>query len=513
MQKVGPVWIARCLGGFCTATLFCLYAVNLIVLRVAPDHYREVIQSAASNGSLVQTVPLPLGSSSLIYAHESNDCILLRMLVYPRKDAPFLGAISPVLPTISGDFARSERNASADGYPPFASCTELSEFMLSPQNFSVIYYHRYLHGPWSYLGLFLAFLSIKSLTVVYVAMSYGLSGFIILLAYLNIRKHRKFGQPFQRDLAFFVLSLTLLLFSGMNVFSYSFTYAPPNLVVWAFLILCYFWPLAAISERRFVVVMIAFGCFTAAFEFMTGGIIIGLTAFLVMLVLGGDQNRNLLFRRAVLGGIVFSLAIGLCFALKMLVVVAVWGRKELAVFQSELALRMGSQHVESYLSPLELRLFERIGVNPSAIERHRAIASIYAFVKLAYSSFVLAFGSHVLGALVIGGGWVAAVVSNWRALVGNRYPSVRPISAILLVAALIAPAWYLVFPNHSIIHSYFMVRPLAWAPGLFFVGFIYRKYSSHLPERKQPLPSSGFSAGQQGAWSRCDTIFRPEGKC
>jgi hypothetical protein len=445
------------------------------VLCEGSDHYRQLVQDAVADGSLAQTVPLPFRTVPPLYAHDIHDCLVLSMLVYPQQGRRTLEAISPILPgePVSLTFP--------DHYPPTYHCRNLARIIADPQAVPMGRYHRYLNGPWTYLGVLLAFARIKTATVVSITVSYGLLGFLALAALRRGWRRRALEQPCARDFGFFTLALSLMLFSGINVFAYSLTLMPADYVVSIFLIFSYFRPLDVMSERRFVMLTTGFGCLTAAFEFMTGGIVVGLTALLTSLALGEAPRAQALFRRALLGGFCFCAAVGICFALKMAVVATLWGPRELTVFGSQLAMRTGASQIVPFMSQKELGLLRRMGLSPSVLEGNRAIATVYAFVRLAYSSFTLAFGSHVLGALLVGGGWVAAVVTNWKGTRSALSLSTRSMSAALLVAALLAPVWYLVFPNHIILHSYFMVRPLAWAPALFLTGLVYRRSVRHSP--------------------------------
>ncbi|MFZ1104437.1 MAG: hypothetical protein WAN86_16585, partial [Hyphomicrobiaceae bacterium] len=80
---------------------------------------------------------------------------------------------------------------------------------------------------------------------------------------------------------------------------------------------------------------------------------------------------------------------------------------------------------------------------------------------------ILGQGSLALGlsAVLLGlAGLAWGTWARWRRLQA-RHERVR--TAIMAAAALIMPAWYLVFLNHTIFHAPFMIRPLV---GLIAIG-------------------------------------------
>jgi hypothetical protein len=93
-----------------------------------------------------------------------------------------------------------------------------------------------------------------------------------------------------------------------------------------------------------------------------------------------------------------------------------------------------------------------------------------------YSAFILGWGSHVLGAAIV---VLPVPLLLWWTYLVVRHRRLRswPIELPAIVgAALIPPAWYLVFLNHTILHSSFMVRPLALSAGLVAVAWIYARH-------------------------------------
>jgi hypothetical protein len=102
---------------------------------------------------------------------------------------------------------------------------------------------------------------------------------------------------------------------------------------------------------------------------------------------------------------------------------------------------------------------------------------------LTYSSFYLAWGSHLLGAAIVllpTPLLVAIGLSSFR----ERNISEAARERVGLAAAGMVPVlWYIVFANHTITHSSYMVRPLALNVALCIVCIV-----SALPRRHSSAP-------------------------
>jgi amino acid transporter len=87
-------------------------------------------------------------------------------------------------------------------------------------------------------------------------------------------------------------------------------------------------------------------------------------------------------------------------------------------------------------------------------------AILYALVKLGRSAKTLGHGSLALGlpfVLIAIAGLAYGARARWHRL-PDRFERTR--TAVLVGAALVTPAWYLVFLNHTIVHATFMIRSL-----------------------------------------------------
>jgi hypothetical protein len=90
------------------------------------------------------------------------------------------------------------------------------------------------------------------------------------------------------------------------------------------------------------------------------------------------------------------------------------------------------------------------------------LAVLYMLARLAYATFVIGFGSPVLGMIIMGTAVVASVallIRRWRCA-DDDVTVVRLL--ILAGSALVMPIWSVVLLNHTLLHAVWMVRPFAW---------------------------------------------------
>ena len=82
--------------------------------------------------------------------------------------------------------------------------------------------------------------------------------------------------------------------------------------------------------------------------------------------------------------------------------------------------------------------------------------------RLAYATFVVGFGSPVLGMVMMGAAIIGALALMIRRARATRDAVTRTRLLVLLGSALVVPAWSVLFLNHTLLHAIWMVRPFAW---------------------------------------------------
>lgn len=264
-----------------------------------------------------------------------------------------------------------------------------------------------------------------------------------------------------RPAAYTAVSFTLLVFYGLPLYGWWPSYSLADIVTVGFLATAYLTPWHHLSAGRRTVMVALFGCLTAYFEFLTGGLLIGacMLAGIVAIEGRGDSGRRLVADTAQ-ALCVFGAAAVLCFALKMALVAAIFGPQELAIFGDALGHR-ASGTILAELSPHLTERYRAIGLDPAIVDKSLLLRIAMMGVALLHASFVLAYGSTPMGAglLLLS---LAIIGLHLLLLIKGRKTDHRAGDYMLVASILILPVWYLAFINHSILHAIWMVRPLAW---------------------------------------------------
>ena len=439
-------------------SMTALFVVNFALTQISPEHYRRVVLQALESGTLATVTHVSFAPGKDIYPFGGNDCLILGALVVPR-DAPLKASVSPRQP-LAG-----EETDSAPGYPAAALCRGLAATMraitrnpAADQFPPPSYYHRYIHGDTTVAALLLGGLSFAAATTTLLVACYAMIAAIAVLALFRLRN----GDAAERRRAgaFLIIAATLACFYGLPVFDRSFSFAPTDLVVFAFILYGFLQPLGAIPLQRLVIAAAVFGSLIAILEFLTGGVPLGLATLVALIGLGQTPDWPTLRNRIGIGMAAFTAAVIACFAYKLLAVATVFGTNELSVFVEMLGQRMGGS-VEVNLSESAKAALSAYHIDPQWLDANILTREAFAGLMLTYSSFFLGWGSHLLGAAIVLVPTPLLVALGWSSYRERRISPVARERLALAAAGAVPVLWYVVFANHTILHSSYMVRPLA----------------------------------------------------
>jgi hypothetical protein len=447
--------------------------ISFAVMGVDQARYREVVNEAATTGSLVDIYRLPFAPSKEFYPHGGDDCLTLAMLIAPRE-ARLKAAVSPMAPVGQvhiGDDGRGD-------FPPHPFCDALAAMLHAQLGLGesvsslpeMAYYHRYIHGTVTIAAVLLSMLSFESASIVLLGTCYALLACLIIATGFRFRSKLQSEQ--RRAAAFLFLGLSLSLFYAIPLFGRSLSFAPIDIVVIGFVLFGLFQPLARVSETKLVLSSASFGTAIAIFDHLAGGIPISLVTLIVLVTVGESQDRRSLIRRLALALAAFLAAIVTCLACKQLLVFAIWGLDPVTDFANRLGKRTGGGVAEELSDSVKHRLKE-VGLSLQWLDSNFGSRIIFAGIMVIYSAFVLGWGSHVLGAAIVILPVPLLLLLTYFATRGRSFQN-WPLELLVMIGAAMIPfAWYLVFLNHTILHSSFMVRPLALSAGLVAVVWIY----------------------------------------
>jgi hypothetical protein len=403
----------------------------------------------AANARHAFTQTWAKGTGRAIPRFGGNDCLFFATLLqdYPGRLAQTISARIP--PADDQPPARA-------GDPTIPACLQLIAALERGGNAdpNAVYYHRYLHGQRLLAALGLAIASPEALGWITL-----LANMVCLLAVLLPALRRWRSEP--RERGFAAIAATLLLFDGLWLFGIYFSFGLSDLVLSIFLVYAYRSGIAQAPEPKFAVAVALFGVATAIFEFLTGGIPFGLALLLGIVAIHGPSEPTALARRALHGSIIFGLAILTAFAIKLALVMLLIEPNVLAEFGGALATRTGSSFVAS-LPPQEIAWVSAFGIDVSSLDRHWAYAVLYMLARLGYATFVIGYGSPIVGMTLMGLAVIASAVLLIRQARCATDTMARLRLLILFASALVMPVWSLVFLSHTLLHAIWMVRPFAW---------------------------------------------------
>ena len=462
-----------------------LFLVNLAVTGLGPDRYRDVVLEAMRDGTLTRTVRQPLAPGREIPLVGGTDCLVLGMLVV-RRDTPVMASISPRVPDVHDRVLEQPE----PGFGNDLFCRLLGKTMGvhlgKPVAVTVLNHHRYLHGTFTLAALTLALVPLRVAGLVWVSLCFFAVAVLALAAVLRMRSPDPDER--RRALTFLIIAAALATFYALPIFGRAFAHAPSDLVLIGFLLFGLLFPVNALPERTFAIVVALFGAAIAILEMLTGGIPIGLAAVITVVALGGAPQdvapagadplhhhgrapghgiraalagvgHALMRRRLIVGVACYAAAITACFVTKLVGIALVWGPDEVGLFFGLLGMRMIG---EIGAWPLLDQWAARFGFDAGLFDRSVLARLVVTFVMITYSGFVLAWGSHALGAalVLLPVPLLAVLTCVAQRRVDREQWRLLP-QPLLLVASLVPFAWYLAFTWHTATHSYFMVRPLA----------------------------------------------------
>ena len=346
----------------------------------------------------------------------------------------------------------------------------------------MVYYHRYIHGSVTIATLLLSVFSFKDATTLLLATCYALLAWLIIAATLRLRS--KLPSERRRGAAFLFIGLSFALFYALPLFGRSFCFAPMDIVIIGFTLFGLLQPFGKISELRLVLSAALFGTAIAIFDRLVGGIPTALMILIVLVVLGEAQDGKAFIRRLLLVLVAFLAAVIASLVYKQLVVLAIWGPDALLDFAGRLGQRTGGGVTEELSDNVKQRL-DVVGLSLSWLDANFASRILFAGIMLIYSAFILGWGSHALGAAIVILPVPILLLLTYFVTRGRRFQS-WPLEPLVIVSAAIIPfGWYLVFLNHTILHSSFMARPLALSAGLVAVAWMYAsRLTLPAPERR-----------------------------
>lgn len=430
-----PLAARAALGGLVAAPI-ALLAFLLFVIANYQGLGRDLpaaeahVRAAYASGALQDVDWLP--GNTDIGRHQYNDCLIIYMALNQQADTTEL-MTSPIKPmprnteTMCGAlraFAAGDKSAGRTG----------------------AWYHQYIHGHTMLARYLLPVMSVEAVRNLFHTVQTLLVLAGILLTMLALVRGRRPTE----SLFWLIIFLAFSRWFGLESYGQSLSHGPSDAIILTYLL---FLAISAsrggLSRWTSLVVAALFGSLTAIFEFLTGGIPLGLA-----IIIGGlpfalrDDNSAEQFDRVVEALAAFCFAVIACLAFKLGLAFYVFGIDSFRESASQLQVRMGMGSAEA---------------SPSLIE---------AVKKLVKGINSIAAGMHVLAGATL----LAAIgFGTWggRLLMRIGDHAARARTLHLAASNLVIVAMLLLLWQHTIVHAWFMERIFVWTIGTGFALFTF----------------------------------------
>jgi hypothetical protein len=393
-------------------------------LPAAEAHVRE----AYAAGVLQDADYLP--GDTGIGRHQYNDCLILYMAIDQQAPAEQL-AVSPIKPI---------------QHPDESLCHALRRYVGgdTTSGRTGAWYHQYIHGHTMLARWLLPSLSVEAIRNLYHT---GLSLLVlagIAVAMVGLASGRRRAE----NLFWLIIFLAFSRWFGLESYGQSLSHGPSDAVVLGYLlVLATGSARGGLAPRCSLLAAACFGALTAIFEFLTGGIPLGLA-----IIVGGlpfalaDSAPRAVLERVIEATAAFCAAVVACLAFKVMLALWVFGLESFRESAAQLSVRIG------------------VGAGPSDL------GLLHMAKSLTKGLNSLAAGMHVLAGAILA---TAAIAGLWGARQlaksGDRVARARAfhlLASNAVIVALLALLW-----QHTIIHAWFMDRTFVWTIATGFALF------------------------------------------
>lgn len=428
---------AALIGALVATALFSAFCVlNYASLDRNLPAARQTIRDAFAAGTLQDIDWLP--GNTDIGRHQFNDCLILDMSI-DQRGTPAQMMVSPLQwPFDNGN--------------SLGMCRDLRRMVDGqPLSARLQYYHRYIHGQTMLARYLLPHLSVAAIRNLYfglitIVVTTGLSVAMTGLARGGARR--------MQHLFWLITFLAFSRWFGLESYGQSLGHAPSDFVLLAYMLFLALASLRGGLGRRAAIASAAlFGAATMSFEFLTGGIPLGLALIVGGLPFALRRDIESDMQACVIEALTaFSAAVATCILLKILLAIWVFGLESLWESLHYLGVRLGVPGVEAEdLGPIRF-----------------AKAIVKGFDSLGTGMLLM---NALMIALAIGAGTWGAT----RIFRGHDHDA-RTRARLLLLSNVVILLWIAVFREHMIVHAWFMDRMFTWTIasgfGLFAVALL-----------------------------------------
>jgi hypothetical protein len=420
-----------------------VFAVNAAILTHGHERVRAAIEGAVADGSIRDTGgfgPISLLSAPMkreIYAH---DCLLWTTILVPATDL-----LAMVFRTPRLDAAEGLKDPRAPGNPDCQAVLQFLDGDASSAKPTLVYYDRYILAQRAIIQLLLEHFSVR--TAMLAPKFTTISAFVLVFLWAWHKRAFEVGA----------LAALFLLFFGLSHFGGMLYFAPIDVTHAMVLLFAISRPIASTPPRILALLGALYGSFVAIFEVLIGGIPMALVLLSLLTGISAESRRSFIHGISLL---VFSFAVAViaCFAIKLLVVQAIFGGNAFTDYFGPLLHRLHGDFIPEANQPL-LRYLSDRGVD---IETLVAYPILYMVASYTYWSRLIGWGSSVFGVALVATGMILLLGATLYAFRRKRRQSVSIPPSLFgcWLGVGILLLWISLFWNHTMLHAFFMARLL-----------------------------------------------------
>ena len=385
-------------------------------LSVDRNSLVQPVVAAFAHGALDADASWLHGNTE-IGSHQYNDCLILFQAMDDRAPAR-LRAISPLSVPVDTD----------------NSCAMLQGFAEGRVEPPRRFYHQYLHGHTT-----LARWLVPELGVAGLRGLYKLLATLLVLAGIGYALMGLAGGARAAG-AWLAIFVVFARWFGLESFGQSLGHGPADLVFLAFLLfLARGSAERPLGARAVAVGAAVFGALTVQFEFLTGGLPLGLAIVLGAVPLALPEREG--SPRAWIDAVVaYGMAAVTTMVAKLVLVAMAFPAGAFGAIEHQLLFRVG---------------LEQASRRDTAVGAAEFVTHLWAGLEgMASGMHLLVLGSLLIA--LVAGGW------GYRQLRLSAEAGERFRAGALAASLLVPPLWLVLFWQHSAEHAWFMDRILSW---------------------------------------------------
>ena len=435
IRLCGVAGVSMCVALLVMAVVF---TVNAAMFTQGHERVRASLERAIADGSILDDGgfgPIALLSTSRkrgIYAH---DCLLWTAFLAPTTDRLVMVFRTPRL-----EAAKLPIDPRAPDNPDCQAVLQALDIGdASSAKPALVFYDRYILAQRAIVQYLFEHFSVR--TAAAITKFTTISAYVLVCLWAWRRRAWAIGA----------IATLFLLFYGLGHFGGMLYFAPIDVIHAMVLLFATYRPIGLTPPRNLVFLGALYGSAVTIFEVLTGGIPMALVLLSLLTGISAQDRRSFVHRISLLV-FCFAVAVVACFAIKLLVVSAIFGDNAFAAYFGALLHRFHDDFIPE-ADPFLLRYLSDRGLD---------YPILYMVKSYAYWSLLIGWGSSVFGVVLVAAGVIFLLAATLHFFHRKRRKNLSILPSLLgcWLGVGILLMWIALFWNHTMLHAFFMARLL-----------------------------------------------------